>query len=457
VATPSTTSSVEQTVADKPSIAVLPFDNLSGDPEQDYFSDGMAEDLITDLSKLSNLSVAARNSSFSFKSQMPEVREVAEKLGVSFVLEGSVRKMGDRLRINAQLIGGADGRHIWAERYDGEMAEIFDFQDRIRGEILEALALQLTPSDQAVTAKRRTVDIEAYDFYLKGRALYFRYTEETYVEAINCFEKAIELDPDFADAYGYLSYCYMLAWVLRWPGIEKNLTDALAMAEKGVSLDPGSAVAHTRLGWILGFARRFDESVESFEKSLSLDPNLSETYSYYGEILNYGGFPEKGLQFTEKSIELDDFAPPTWTYHVGMSYFELNRLEEAVVHFEAVVRRAPRFLPARIYLTCTLAELGRIEDAQAQFKAIGPEQSECRRLIFDTWPYRDNQKRERLLTALHKAGFEAEDQYGAVTSAANNDAVTDKPSIGYHHCVKSHPFVLCYCPEHHFHIQGASC
>ena len=412
---------------DKPSIAVLPFDNMSGDPEQEYFSDGMAEDLITDLSKITNLSVAARNSSFSFKGQMPDVRDVGDRLGVAFVLEGSVRKMGERLRINAQLIDTGDGTHLWAERYDGDMAEIFDFQDRIRAEIVAALALQLTPSDVAQTRNRRTVDIEAYDLYLKGRENYFRYTAEAYKVAINCFERAIELDPNFADAYGYLAYCYFAAWVLRWPGSEnKNLNDAMDMAKKGVSLDSGSAIAYTRLGWTLGFARRFDEAIASFEKSLSLDSDLAETYSYYGEILNFYGDLEKGLEFTEKALQLDPYAPPTWQFHAGMSYFGLGRLVEAITIFENVVEQVPKFLPARMFLTCAYAELDRIDEARKQFDAMGPGQSDCRRIIEEVWPYPSDEYGERLFNGLSKAGL-SEETAGGKTTAEHGKG--EKPSI----------------------------
>jgi TolB-like protein/Tfp pilus assembly protein PilF len=227
------------TDADKPSIAVLPFDNLSGDAEQEYFSDGMAEDLITDLSKISGLSMAARNSSFSFKGQMPDVRDVADKLGVAYVLEGSVRKMGDRLRINAQLIDAAVGDHLWAERYDGDMAEIFEFQDRIRAEIVEALALQLTPTDEAQGKKRRTHSVEAYDAYLKGRVNYYRYNSDALAVAFEALEKAIALDPEFSEAHSYLSACHVATFIFRWLDIDEGLVKALAASKKAVELDPG--------------------------------------------------------------------------------------------------------------------------------------------------------------------------------------------------------------------------
>jgi adenylate cyclase len=177
---------------DKPSIAVLPFDNLSDDPQQEYFSDGMSEDLITDISNISGLFVIARNSSFAFKGQAIDMKEVAAKLGVKHILEGSVRKMGTKLRVNAQLIDAASGGHIWAQRYDGDMAEIFEFQDNIREQIVSALQVSLTPTDRALAAHKPTDSVEAYDLFLRGRAAYYRYTSEDLLEGTKCLEEAIK-------------------------------------------------------------------------------------------------------------------------------------------------------------------------------------------------------------------------------------------------------------------------
>jgi hypothetical protein len=188
----------------------------------------MAEDLITDISKISGVSVTARNSSFAFKGQAVDVKEIAQQLGVKNIVEGSVRKMGDRLRINAQLIDGTDGSHIWAERYDGNMAEIFDFQDDIREQIVSALQLSLTPTERALVNRKSTNSVEAYDLYLKGRANFYRFTPVHLPEAVKCFEDAIEIDPDFADAYGYLSYCHFSGWVQMYAGFEDSLERANA-------------------------------------------------------------------------------------------------------------------------------------------------------------------------------------------------------------------------------------
>ena len=390
----------------KPSIAVLPFENLSADPDQEYFSDGMAEDLITDLSNISNLYVAARNSSFSFKGQMPYVQEVAEKLGVRFVLEGSVRKMDDRLRINAQLIDAVDGGHLWAERYDGQMDEIFDFQDRIREEIVAALRLKLTPTDQALTERKPTDSAEAYDLFLKGRAEYHRFTPEHLLEAIRCLEKAIGIDPKFADAYSYLSYCHFAGWIYMWPGFDNSLDRANELAEKGVALDGTSTIALTRLAWIQTFMRRYDQAIANLEKAIALAPDNADVNATFGQVLNYWGHPERGLQMMEKAFSIDTVVPPNWEYHVGLSRLILRQYDEAESRFLKTIERAPKYTPGYLLLAVTYAELDRLDDARDAMKTaleISPRHTV--KAVAKNYPYRVDEVRDRILDGMRKAGM----------------------------------------------------
>ncbi len=401
-----------QSQPDKPSIAVLPFDNLSGDPEQEYFSDGMAEDLITDLSKISSLSVAARNSSFSFKSQMPDVKDVVEKLGVAFVLEGSVRKMGERLRINAQLIDGADGRHIWAERYDGDMAEIFEFQDDIRAQIVSALQVSLTPTDHALTQHKQTDSVEAYDLFLRGRANFHRFADEKYFyEAIECLETAIEIDPKFADAYGYLSYCYFYGWVLMLPEFDDNLEQANKIAERGVALDDKSAIALTRLGWIQAFLRRYDEAIANLERAIALAPNNAEVYSTFGQVLNFWGDPERGLEKLEKAFSIDTVVPPAWEFQVGHSHLLLRQYDKAIARLNRAVEGAPKLAVAHLYLACAYVELDRLDDASDAIQTALEIIPRCAvKDVSRIWPWRIDEHRNRILDGLRKAGLPEGDQ-----------------------------------------------
>ena len=387
----------------KPSIAVLPFDNLSGDPEQEYFADGMAEDLITDISKISSLFVVARNSSFAFKGQTIDVKAVAEKLDVKHILEGSVRKMGSKLRINAQLIDAASGGHIWAERYDGDVADIFAFQDNIREQIVAALRVSLTPADKALAKRKPTNSVEAYDLFLKGRATYYRYTPEDLRDAITCFEAAIEIDPDFAEAYGYLSYCHFYGWALIWPGFDDDLDRANELAKRGVALDGTSAIALARLGWIQTFLRRHDQAIANLEKAVALAPDNADAIATFAQVLNYSGDPGRARQMQERAFSIDTFAPPNWEYQMGLAHYLLREYDAAIARFN---RAVPKFSTAYAYLACAYAELDRPDDAGgaiAKLLEFSPRYTlkEIVRIL----AFRSDDVRDRILDGLRQAGL----------------------------------------------------
>ena len=295
---------------DTSSIAVLPFNNISGDPEQEYFADGISEDLITDLTKISGLFVVARNSSFAFKAKSPDVREVGRRLGVRHVLEGSVRRAGNKVRINAQLIDAATGGHLWAERYDGGLADIFALQDDITAKIVSALEVRLTPADRESAGHKPTRNAEAYDLYLKGRSEYLLYTPEHLAKARKYFEDAIAIDPTYAEAYAQLSYCHAAHYLFAWPGADENLDPAIALAERVVALDDKSPVAYLRLGWIQGYLGQFDRAVANFEKAVGLNPRSAEAFFAFGETMNRGGDPARALPLIEKAFAVDTIVPP---------------------------------------------------------------------------------------------------------------------------------------------------
>ena len=344
---------------------------------------------------------------------------------MTFVLEGSVRKMGDRLRINAQLVDGADGRHIWAERYDGNMAEIFEFQDNIREQIVSALRVNLTPTDKALTGRKPTDSVEAYDLFLKGRANFYRYTPEHFLEATKCLEAAIDIDPNFADAYGYLSYSHLYGWGYLFPGFDDTLDRANELAERGVALDGTSAIALTRLGWIQAFLRRYDQAFASLEKAVALAPNNAEVYASFGQILNWFGNPERGLEMIEKAISLDTFAPPLWEFYAGVSHLLLRQYDEAVSRFLETIQRTPKFLHVYLQLACAYVELDRLDDASDAIKtALEITPQFTLKEVARIFPYRDGEARNRFLDGLRKAGLpegsEAEDE---------PPPLPDKPSI----------------------------
>jgi TolB-like protein/Tfp pilus assembly protein PilF len=373
--------------SDKPSIAVLPFENMSGDPEQEYFSDGMAEDLITDISKISGLFVIARNSSFAFKGQSSDVKDIAERLGVKSILEGSVRKMGPKLRVNAQLVDAASGGPVWAERYDGDMADIFEFQ-------------------KALAERKPTDSVEAHDLFLRGRASYHRYTPEDLRDAMKCFEAAIKIDPNFADAYGYLSYCYFYGWANIWSGFDDSLDRAYELAERGVTLNDTSAIALTRLGWVQTFMRRYDDALTNLEKAVALAPGNAEVYATFGQVLNYAGDPERGLLMAEKAFGIDTVVPPVWEYQLGLSHLMLRHYDQAIAGFKRAVERAPKFLHGYLTLIWAYVETDRRDEADEAINTVlkvSPHYT--LKVLANRLPYGDDDVRTRIFESLRKAGL----------------------------------------------------
>jgi adenylate cyclase len=401
------TAGTSPVISNKPSIAVLPFDNMSNDPDQEYFSDGMAEDLITDISKISGVSVAARNSSFAFKGQAIDIKEIAQKLRVKHVVEGSVRKMGDRLRVNAQLVDGTDGRHIWAERYDGNMAEIFDFQDDIREQIVSALQVSLTPVDQALTARRPTESVEAYDLLLKGREQFYAATHENTLEAVKYLEAAIEIDPNFADAYAYLSYCHFRGWAQMLPGFDDDLVQACELAERGVALDGTSAFAMALLGLIQSRLRQYDQAIANFEKAIALARRNGEVYATYGQVLMFWGNPKRGIEMLEKAFSLETFSPAIWEWQMGHGHLLLRQYDDALTRFHRAIAQAPKFIPTYAYLACAYGELNRIDDARKTIRTVLDFAPGFNRAVVERFlsGYRNDEDRDRLLGAFRKIGL----------------------------------------------------
>ena len=317
-----------------------------------------------------------------------------------------MRKAGGKVRINAQLIDAASGGHIWAERYDGDLEDIFSLQDNITAQIVEALQVNLTPTDKALAKRKPTDSVEAYDLFLKGRANYYRDITENLTEAIKCFEKAIEIDPNFADAYGYLSYCYFIyGWVQLGAAFDENLERAHELAERGVALDETSAFAVMRLGWVQTFMRRYDQAVANLEKAISLAPNNAEVYAVFGQVLNYWGNPERALEMLEKAFSLETFVPPNWEYQAGHSHLLLRQYDQALAGFNRAIERAPKYTPAVLALAWAYVELDRLDDARKTIKTaleITPQFTV--KELAKVFAYRIDEFRNRYLDSLRKAG-----------------------------------------------------
>ncbi len=311
---------------DRRSIAVLPFVNMSGDPENEYFSDGIAEEILNLLVKLPQLRVASRTSSFVFKGEKVNIPDVARKLGVSTLLEGSVRRAGDRVRITAQLIEVGTDSHLWSETYDREMRDVFAIQDDIARSIVAALEVTLTPRDRRALQYVATSDAKAYDYYLRGRQYFYEFTRRQFHNAIRMFKKAIEQDPNFALAYAGMADAYSLLY--QWAdSSEENILKASEASIKAITLDPDSAEANAARGTALAISGKHEEAERAFENAILLNPSLYEPYYFYGrDCLSQGKFEKAARLFTDACrVNPEDYQAPSF---LSMAYAELGRQQE---------------------------------------------------------------------------------------------------------------------------------
>jgi adenylate cyclase len=396
---------------DKPSIVVLPFTNMSNDPSQDYFSDGITEDIITDLSRLSSLFVISRNTAFFYKGKAVKLPDLSKELGVQYVLEGSVRRAGGQVRITTQLIDATQDRHLWAERYDRPLTDIFALQDEIVQKIVTTLKLQLTLMEQGFfNVRKRTDSLEAYDAFLRGLEATFRaYYEarkDTNIQAHQMFERAIELDPRYAQAYSYLGITYLNEWFYRWNFTPQTLERAGELARQVITLDESFPQAHTILGAVYMWQKQHDLAIKEAERAVALDPNLAEGYSTLGNILGIAGRPEEGIVMTERAMRLNPRYPVLYLANLGIAYRLAGRYEEAIATAKRILARQPNFPPAYFMLAVSYAQLDRLEEAsaaRAEFQRFVPTFS------LESWqqmaPFKDPALIEQDLAALRKAGL----------------------------------------------------
>jgi adenylate cyclase len=355
--------------SEQPSIAVLPFQTLSEDSNQDYFSDGVTNDIITDLSKFSNLMVIASNSVFTYKGKPVDIKQVGEELGVRYVLEGSIQKVGNRVRINAQLIDAATNSHLWADRYDFEINDIFKVQDEITSTVVTSLQVILTEGEKELGAINLTDSIEAYDLYLRGKT-YLKGTKRSHLEARKLFDKAIKLDPGFAAAYAEKSFTYFSSFIMPMSRDPKVVKGALVTAERAVELDDRLPLAYARLAWAYFATRQHAKAVTAARRGVALGPNDAEANVQLGNILNWAGKPEEGRQYIERAIRLNPYHPYYYLFYLGQSYYLAGDNEKAIELMKRVVTRAPYFLPVRRHLAVLYSEKGMIKEAKAETKEV---------------------------------------------------------------------------------------
>ncbi len=352
---------------DKPSIAVLPFANMSGDPQQDYFADGMTDDLITELSLVTGLFVIARNSTFAYKGKTVRPKQVSEELGVRYVLEGSVQRAGDKLRINAQLIDALSGGHEWAGKFDGSLADVFSFQDKVATSIAESLAIRLTDQERRSIAKQETGVPAAYDAFLRGWEHYRRTTPDDYAAAIPYFEEAIRLDPEYGRAYAALALVYFQSQDFYWTAsLGLSQGEAYEKAEhylgKAQQKHPTSTTHYVAASMARGIAS-YATGIAAFREAIDFDPSDSWTYAQLALTLSLAGQPEEAIRYIDLAMRLDPHYPPQFLYLLGRIQLMLNRLEDAAANLERATRLNPEHEWSILVLAATYGFLGRREDA----------------------------------------------------------------------------------------------
>ncbi|MGI9332707.1 MAG: tetratricopeptide repeat protein [Gammaproteobacteria bacterium] len=351
-------------LVEKPSVAVLPFDNLSGDPEQEYFSDGITEDIITDLSRLSGLLVISRHSTFVYKGKARNTKEIGDDLGARYVLEGSVRKVDDRIRVSAQLIDASIDNHLWAERYDRKLDDVFAIQDDVARNIVSALKLRLTGVEDRRLGHRGTADTKAHDLFLRAQEQFYQFTPESVRNADALLSRSIEVDPNYAEAYAWRSRVLVFALIAGMdPAREQTMERALASARRAIALDDLLPVAHASLGWALMWNREVEEAAAEANRALELDPNFADGFLWHSLILSSAGRGEEALESIEQGIRLNPYYTVTYLNAVGIAHFALEQYEEALIHFERGVQRNPSFIFNHLFKTSTLGLLGRTKDA----------------------------------------------------------------------------------------------
>jgi TolB-like protein/Flp pilus assembly protein TadD len=345
------------------SIAVLPFTNMSADPEQEYFCDGMAEEIINSLTQLEELHVVARTSSFAFKGKQMDVREIGRKLNVQHVLEGSVRKAGNRLRITAQLIKVSDGYHLWSERYDRELDDLFAIQDETSLQIVKNLKVKLGSKEKSLIEKRHTEDLESYNLYLKGRYYWSTYTEEGFKKGIEYFEQAIKRDPSYALAYAGIAICNTFLGYYLYLNPKQEFEKAEAAAQKALDLDEGLAEAHLAMAWVK-MSRDWDWSCaeSEFRRSIELNPGYAIGHAYYAGLLSVKGRNAEAVAEAEKAQELDPLSPLIGAT-TGLRYYYARDYDRAIEHIQKTLEMAPHFAPGYWMLSLPLVVAGRMDEA----------------------------------------------------------------------------------------------
>jgi TolB-like protein/DNA-binding winged helix-turn-helix (wHTH) protein len=390
-----------------PMILVLPFEDLSNDSQYESFADGITEDIITDLSGLSNLLVISSNTSFAFKDKQAIPQELASELNVDFVLDGSIRRHGDTVRVNAQLVDASTGLHKWAERYDDRVTEVFAVQDKLTKSIVDALAVRLSKREAANLASRRTNNLVAYDHFQEGLRLARSGDRDAIVEAMAAYRKATAADPDYGRVYGALGYALALNYTRGWTNNPQETIDrALELARTAVDLNSSVPQTHWALAYVRLMRKEYEQAAAAATKAVTITPNYADGYGLLSMVKIAQGEPKQAIALLEKGIDLNPYYTWDYPYNLGRAHYALGRYQEAVALFEDARTRNMHIIQIRLHLAASYARVGRQDDAEwevEEIKSMSPTDTISH--LKSTYPMEDVELFERLVEDLRRAGL----------------------------------------------------
>ena len=391
---------------DKPSIAVLPFENMTGDPKQEYFTDGFTEQIITSLSKIPSLFIISRNSTFTYKGKPVKAQKVGKELGVRYVLEGSIQKSGDRVRINAQLIDAISEQHVWAESYDRDLKNIFSLQDEVTLKILTALQVNLTSGEQARVWAKGTKNLEAYLKLMQCRQYLIQINKESNVQARRMVEEAIALDPKYADAYALLGATHMNDVWLGTSRPKESIEKAIELTQKALAMNGSLADARSRLGTLYSWSGRYDEGIAEAERGVELDPNSGEANFFLAVVLRYAGKSKEGIPVIRKALRLEPIAPDIYVQNLALVHFQTGDCKEAIAACEKGLKRQPDNLNSHVIMAAVYGACGREKEARkeaTEVLRINPKFTV--ESYMKILPYKNPADKDRTAQGLRKAGL----------------------------------------------------
>jgi TolB-like protein/class 3 adenylate cyclase len=395
---------------DRPSIAVLPFANMSGDADQEYFADGIVEEIITALSRIKWLFVIARNSTFTYKGKAVDVKQVAHELGVRYVLEGSVRKAGSRVRITGQLIDALSSGHLWADRFDGGLDDIFDLQDRVTASIVGAIAPKLEQAEIERAKRKPTENLDAYDYFLRGRAAFYQWTREANDDAQRLFYRAIDLDPEFASAYGMAGWCYVWRKTNRWlTDQQQEVPEAGRLARRAIDLGADDAIALCTGGYVLAWILHdLEGGAAVIDRALAIDPNLAWAWTNSGWTRAFLGEPDRAVEHFERALRLSPLDPQIFRAYLGTGFAHIlaDRYDDGLVWSERALQQRPNYLTAMRDIAVAHALSGRMPEAQRAIAQLRQADPALRIASLADWfPLRRGEDRAKYEEGLRKAGL----------------------------------------------------